>query len=417
MLGGRSRSWQDPRSGDIEDNGQHLVMGCYEEFLAFVRRTGGAEQLEFQDRFGVVLVEPGGRAGSFAPGRLPRPLDLLWGLLRLNGFPLKDALGAGKLMRDLRRETALPADLAAADWLRSGGQSAEARRRFWDPLILATLNLPADRAPANLLAVVLRRALLGGPAASRLGFAGRGLSGLIVTPSLDYLRRSGGQVRSGVPVRHLERDGSGRCAGVRTRDEEVHRAGAVILAVPHREAAELLDGLGGDFDRAGAARLGASPIVAVHLWFDRQVSPYPLAALIDSPIHWVFDRGRIGGAQRAGVSGAGHQRRRRPGRDGSTQPAAAGPGRGAAPLPGRARRATAAGARTQGATRHTGPGCAGTGVPSRHAYGGAGPVPGWRLDRHRSARHAGRRRRLGASRGRTGRRARELNPRCVERLL
>src|SRR5581483_5279613 len=38
-----------------------------------------------------------------------------------------------------------------------------------------------------------------------------------------------------------------------------------------------------------------SPIVSVHLWFDRQILAQPLAALLDSDAHWVFDRGALTG--------------------------------------------------------------------------------------------------------------------------
>ena len=38
-----------------------------------------------------------------------------------------------------------------------------------------------------------------------------------------------------------------------------------------------------------------SPIVSVHLLFDRPILHHRLAALLDSPAHWVFDRGALTG--------------------------------------------------------------------------------------------------------------------------
>ena len=38
-----------------------------------------------------------------------------------------------------------------------------------------------------------------------------------------------------------------------------------------------------------------SPIVSVHLLFDRPLLRHRLAALLDSPAHWVFDRGALTG--------------------------------------------------------------------------------------------------------------------------
>ena len=66
VAGGRSRSWTGP-DGAIEDNGQHLLLGCYDEFLAFARRTGGERTLRFEDRLDLVLREAGGGVRRFRP--------------------------------------------------------------------------------------------------------------------------------------------------------------------------------------------------------------------------------------------------------------------------------------------------------------------------------------------------------------
>ena len=61
--------------------------------------------------------------------------------------------------------------------------------------------------------------------------------------------------------------------------------------MPPRESARLL----GEPDPG----LEDSPIVSVHLWFDRPLLPQPLAALLGSDAHWVFDRGALTGHRAA----------------------------------------------------------------------------------------------------------------------
>ena len=74
---------------------------------------------------------------------------------------------------------------------------------------------------------------------------------------------------------------------------------AVVLAVPHEAAARLIPrGALPDATVAGWAGLGASPIVNVHVIYDRPVMDQPFAAAIDSPVQWVFDRTRISGLDR-----------------------------------------------------------------------------------------------------------------------
>jgi hypothetical protein len=64
-------------------------------------------------------------------------------------------------------------------------------------------------------------------------------------------------------------------------------ADAIVVATPPAESARLL----GEADPG----LESSPIVSVHLLFDRPILKVSLAALIGSDAHWVFDRGALTG--------------------------------------------------------------------------------------------------------------------------
>jgi len=80
-------------------------------------------------------------------------------------------------------------------------------------------------------------------------------------------------------------------------DGERVAADAVVLAVPHDVAGELLDEKSID-SPASLEGLGYSPIVDVHLVYDRKVMEYPIAAAVDSPIQFVFDRTDASGLQK-----------------------------------------------------------------------------------------------------------------------
>ncbi|HXV58386.1 MAG TPA: FAD-dependent oxidoreductase, partial [Gaiellaceae bacterium] len=66
-------------------------------------------------------------------------------------------------------------------------------------------------------------------------------------------------------------------------------ADVVVVALPPAESAGLLGEPGPGLDD--------SPIVSVHLLFDRPLLGHEYAALLGSPAHWVFDRGGITGSQ------------------------------------------------------------------------------------------------------------------------
>ena len=52
----------------------------------------------------------------------------------------------------------------------------------------------------------------------------------------------------------------------------------------------------GTVDAEALAGLGSSPIVNLHIHYDRQVLAEPLAAALDSPVQWIFDRTAAAGA-------------------------------------------------------------------------------------------------------------------------
>jgi hypothetical protein len=64
-------------------------------------------------------------------------------------------------------------------------------------------------------------------------------------------------------------------------------ADAVVVATPPNESARLLG--------EEPPQLEDSPIVSVHLWFGTRLLETPLAALLGSDAHWVFDRGALTG--------------------------------------------------------------------------------------------------------------------------
>jgi uncharacterized protein with NAD-binding domain and iron-sulfur cluster len=85
---------------------------------------------------------------------------------------------------------------------------------------------------------------------------------------------------------------------------EVILADAVVLAVPHEQAAKLIPPGALPAETVdGWAGLGAAPIVNVHVIYDRKVMDVPFAAGVDSPVQWVFDRTRISGMHARGDKG------------------------------------------------------------------------------------------------------------------
>ena len=250
------------REGDPEpppDNGQHIALGCFTEYLSFLERVGEAGSLR-RERLVLPVIGEQGRTASIRHSPAA--------LLRYPFVPFRDRIG---ILRILARDRGTWAASTFGDYLRLQRQSQEAVERFWDVFMRPALNLRCDDAGAGAGIFTLETALRSGRQASRL---------LLPTRPL-------GEMHGEAAGRALDAAGASVHLDSRVESLEELDADAVVVALPHRESARLL----GEPEPA----LEDSPIVSVHLWFDRTLLRHPLAALLASDAHWVFDRGELTG--------------------------------------------------------------------------------------------------------------------------
>jgi squalene-associated FAD-dependent desaturase len=294
--GGRARSFHDATLDREVDNGQHLMMGCYRETLAFLRTIDSTDGVYFQKNLAVTMVKPGGKRLELQCPALPAPLHLATGLLAMRGLGVFDKAAALRAGLMLRGEVQRPDDNETCDsWLRRLGQTPTLRNAFWDPLIWGTLNDDPLVSSAAMFTAVLDRAFLTSRDASRLGVPKVPLSRLYVEQALAYLRARGCELRLGEPVRALEVTGA-RVTGVTLKSGDTLAADVVVSSVPPQAFLDMLPGtLPNHPVYQDIARLRPSPIV--NLWFSVDRAPFedPFIGLVAGPLHWMFNRSRIEG--------------------------------------------------------------------------------------------------------------------------
>jgi squalene-associated FAD-dependent desaturase len=300
-LGGAASSYQ--RGPMTIDNGQHVILRCCDSYRHLLARLGVSGLVAFQDRFDVTVLGLGTRARLRRSG-LPSPLHLAGALARYRLLPLADRLRVARAAIAMRFiDPADPAldDQRLGDWLAARGQGELARRRLWDLFIVSALNIAGDDANLALAATVIRTALLGATDAADIGVATVPLGDLHGRATAELLSALGVRVRMATKVQAVRPVAGGGFELDLTRGDapglpESLPADGVVLAVPPGQASALAAGagLGGLTRWAG---LGSSPIVNVHLVYDRQVTDLPFAAAVDSPVQWVFDKTHIAGLE------------------------------------------------------------------------------------------------------------------------
>ncbi|HTJ65978.1 MAG TPA: hydroxysqualene dehydroxylase HpnE [Actinospica sp.] len=288
-LGGRATSYQ--RRELTVDNGQHVFLRCCTAYRALLERldAGPSSGLSvLQDRLDIPLRAPDGKTARLRRTGAPAPLHLAGSLLGYGLLPARDRARLGRAALALRFTD--PADPAVdaqgfGPFMRRHGQSGTAVNRLWSVISTATLNIDPDAASLALAAKVFRTGLLEDNAGSDLGYAAVPLGEIHDTRARAALTKQGVDVRDATKVLSLD---AARNVTLRTRDEGelTLRPDAVVLAVPHDVAAGLLPP---EVPRP-FAELGHSPIMNVHVRYDRPVLDGPFLAGVDSPAQWIFDR-------------------------------------------------------------------------------------------------------------------------------
>jgi squalene-associated FAD-dependent desaturase len=289
-LGGATFSFQ--REGLWVDNGQHVFLRCCTAYRRFLARIGAEGRTAMQPRMAIPVVAPGGTSGWLRRGGMPAPVHLAGALWRYPFLTPMERLRAARAALALARLDPSSDELdrrTFGDWLSERRQSAAAVESLWNLIALPTLNLPAEAASLALAVKVFRTGLLSKRDAADVGYATMPLSQVHAEPAQRALEVGGALVHLRAAVRGVQ---PGRDGGFEVAAEGGSlEADAVILAAPHDRAAELLPP-GAVPDPRAFLGLGQSPIVNIHLVYDRTVMDHPFVAGVRTPVQWVFDRTR-----------------------------------------------------------------------------------------------------------------------------
>ena len=306
-LGGRATSFKDVRSDRWLDNCQHVVLGCCTNYLDLLERLGAREKIIWHTS--QFWLESGGRMSVVERGPLPVPAHFSASFLRAAflspGEKFQIARACSRIMRVDRRDHAAQ---TFAEFLKDTGQTPRVIERFWAPVVVSACNLDCARVSASSALHVFQEGFLAARSAADIGVPG--------VPLLDLYERAesiiaaaGGRVVLGAGVETLDE------TSATTTDGERFHAGAVVCAVPVERVRRIVSpDVQARDDRF--ARLDAfthSPILGVHLTFDRPVlpdlpgrtgQPIPHAVLVERSTQWIFRKDDPGCYVHAVISAA-----------------------------------------------------------------------------------------------------------------
>ncbi len=284
-LGGRAYSFPVEKHDDFVDNGQHVLMGCYPYTLNYLREIGSLDKLYFQKSLELNLVENGGEQLKLGGNSTLYPFNLMYALFSFPRFDLKDKMVLTRFFAKLPfTPEAKLKDLSVEEWLNKTRQTENARKYFWDLLIVGAFNTTAERASALVFREILVEMFLRGNKASTLIIPQTGLSDLYCEPSEKFLREKGNVVKLNERVTSFEIE-NGRIAKIITNKNMYSGFNYVISAVP---VANYLQIRKNGLDENLLEKFEVSPILSIHLWLNNYEFNEKFYGFTGSFLHWLF---------------------------------------------------------------------------------------------------------------------------------
>ncbi len=314
-LGGRATSFDDPVTGQVLDNCQHVLMGCCTNLIDLYRRLGVAQQIRWYRR--LYFADGQGVIDQLEADDLPAPLHMTRSLLAFKSLAWseKAAITRGmlailRLGPDGRGDLF---DTTFSHWLAQHGQPSSVVRKFWSVIVTSALNELPERASAAHAIQVFRDGFLASEHAYVMGLSAVPLVRLY-DAARDAVTRAGGKVMLSTSADRFVFDGQ-RITALRLANGSELAADAFVSTVPFDRLDKLCSSSMRDADPRLTVlkRLTVSPIIGIHMWFEnvagRPLMTLPHLILTDSPLHWIFNKGHdeaVGGQHLHGVISAAH---------------------------------------------------------------------------------------------------------------
>ena len=286
-LGGRTYSFLDKETNTILDNGQHILMGCYSETLNFISLIGAVKNFDIQKSLSVNFVKEG--YNIFKLKSLPffYPFNLLVAALNYKAVNFIERLRLIKVFFKLPFYSDKQlSSMNIREWLEKENQSSSVQSAFWKILAVGALNTSLEKASAKIFVDILRQIFLNGKNSSAIILPKFGLSETFCKDAEDFIKNNSGEIHLSETVSKLIIN-EDSVTEIHTSNKIYKDFDFVVSAIPAFAFSRILD----DKDQINIPEFIYSTILNIHLWLKDNSFPKGFFGLINSPLHWVFNKG------------------------------------------------------------------------------------------------------------------------------
>ena len=273
-LGGRARSWIDPKTSDPIDIGPHIFLSEYPNMLKLLKILGTRDRIVWHTDQFITMVRGRSRV-VMRMDPLPPPFHFVPSVMADQTISAWDKISNLKVTlyaMGMDEADVLKLDhVAALDFLRRMGVTPRYIERFWAFVSISIMNVPVEKCSAGALLRFYRHLI--GHNNYHIGFPSAGLGEMFVPQARALLEASGVQILLKTGVKGFTGDAHS-ATGVELDDGRRVEARFLISTLPPqilRRAAR------GEWRRRHKVfrdldSFHPSPYVSSYIWFERKLT-------------------------------------------------------------------------------------------------------------------------------------------------
>lgn len=285
FLGGRAFSFEDQNTGEIVDNGQHVIVGACKEFVNLIKDIDSENKIIKINNFQVPVIYKG--KTSYLGSRYFKSIfGLFISLIRYKHLNLIEKYYLLITLIKIKFTDVDNSNFKEKNfgiWLSNNKQNSKSIKCFWELIIKPALNDDLGITETNVALSVIKRSFFG-KESLYLGLPKTNLS-ILWAPIEKIIEKGSSRILKKTNVESLI-SSKEKLVGIKLSNGDIIKANNFIISTSQSSAIKLLS----DSNiNANSALLETSPIIGIHFWFKKPIIKERYIASADSKIQWIFN--------------------------------------------------------------------------------------------------------------------------------
>jgi len=269
------------------DNGQHILMECYSNALKFIDIIGARDLFEFQKSLSVNYIDKKKEHFQFKLPKYFYPLNQLIGIMNFRLLKIKDRFSVLKIFLKIKNfNTNNIIDKSVYEFLKSNGQSEDAIIKFWESLIVSTMNTSTNIASSKIFIDMMKIIFFKHKKNANIVIPIVDLSAALIEPAIRFLKEKNVKISNSERINSIKFVNE-KAVEIETNKRKINNFDIVISAVPEYSLRKI--NLNNLSTKIIFPKLEYIPIVTVHVWLKDNPLTEKMYNLIGSEFDWVFN--------------------------------------------------------------------------------------------------------------------------------